>query len=372
MIIFVAISIFVISLSMPFDFLHAEDEKAVFPDSVEISGRARTRYGHTDYSDSDIKKDSVQLYFRLHGMIPFNPYVSVAASIASGSGKPSSNNITLSEGFSDKPVHLHTAEIRVNPYVQWITLILGKMDNPLYRPASSQMMWDSDVSPEGFAGKADYSVMEKVKLFGRGGLFMLTADKLSKHAFLASTQLGVELNFFSISTTIFAGYHNAFNNSLALPYTEGSNTLIISADENERNRYFYDYNVLETGIELSRTFFNYLSTTVFFHLTENIAENAEETNAFSVGMKAGSSEFSSPGNWKFNIDYRRVEHNAFLDVYSHSNFYGGETGAEGLSLSASTVIYNPLSLKLFYGYHSGLYEHQETIHTFMADLNVSF
>lgn len=367
---FVTVSIFVIFLSMPQDFLHADDGKPVFLDSVQMSGKFRIKYSHTDSSDSDTKKDKGQLYFRLHGMIPFNSYISAAVSIASGSGNPSSNNITLDEGFSDKPVHLHTAEIRINPYVQWMTFIVGKMDNPLYRPAKSQMMWDSDVTPEGFAGKADYSVLKGIKLFGRGGLFMLTADKLSKHAFFASAQLGAELNFFSISTTIFAGYNNAFNNSLALPYTAGSNTLIIS--ENERDRYRYDYDVLETGIELSRTFFDYLSTTVFFHLTENIAVNAEETNAFSVGMKVGSSEFSSPGNWKFYMDYRRVEHNAFLDVYSQSTFYEGKTGAEGLTLSTSAVIYNPLSLKLFYGYHSGLYEHQEALHTFMLDLNVSF
>ena len=123
--------------------------------SSEFSGDFRYRHERIDdqkFNDAgDESTDSrvrQRLRLRLQMDAKINPKVSVTARFASGTADAASTNESLDGGFQSKNAWLDLAYLTYKP-VDGAKVLAGKMKNPFMRVGKSQLIWDSDVNPEG-------------------------------------------------------------------------------------------------------------------------------------------------------------------------------------------------------------------------------
>lgn len=54
-----------------------------------------------------------------------------------------------------------------------------------------------------------------------------------------------------------------------------------------------------------------------------------DDEGFLAGIKVGAKKIKNPGQWQACYSYRRLERDAFLDVFPDSDFYSSKTGVKG-------------------------------------------
>ena len=67
-----------------------------------------------------------------------------------------------------------------------------------------------------------------------------------------------------------------------------------------------------------------------------------------VGVKIGHKKVKTAGQWQFKYLYRRLERDAWLDIFPDSDFFGGATHAEGHEIIAVLGVYKNVSVAIDY------------------------
>ncbi len=141
-----------------------EEKKAeIIPETLKWASRLnwfgdfRYRYEYIDDDGADSEdRHRNRIRARLGLGVKLGDEWDLGFRIATGngevSGDPVSTNQTLDEAFSKKPLWLDQAFFGYHP--QWLkgfNVIGGKMENPFYRVGKNELIWDSDLTPEGVA-----------------------------------------------------------------------------------------------------------------------------------------------------------------------------------------------------------------------------
>ncbi|RKX30364.1 MAG: hypothetical protein DRP46_05640, partial [Candidatus Zixiibacteriota bacterium] len=145
------INIFVFSIMMLLGgSLLAKD----WTESLKIKGDFRYRHEMIDQEDKDTRnRHRIRARIDLIGTV--NEETKVVVGISSGSTDPVSNNQTLTDAFSSKGLLIDKACVEYSPKAApGLMLTAGKMYNPFYKPAESELVWDSDIRQEGI--RAEY------------------------------------------------------------------------------------------------------------------------------------------------------------------------------------------------------------------------
>ena len=77
--------------------------------------------------------------------------LATAERLSSGNGNPISTNLTLDDAFTKKAIWLDLAYFKWSPKETGLSIFGGKMENPFYRVGGNQLIYDSDLTPEGIA-----------------------------------------------------------------------------------------------------------------------------------------------------------------------------------------------------------------------------
>jgi hypothetical protein len=85
----------------------------------------------------------------------------------------------------------------------------------------------------------------------------------------------------------------------------------------------------------------------------------------------GHKKTSTPGQWQFTYQYRRLERDAWPDILPDSDFFGGATNAEGHEIIAVVGVYKNVSLGIDY-YHAEEIEGDTEEDVFQFDVSFSF
>jgi hypothetical protein len=113
------------------------------------------------------------------------------------------------------------------------------------------------------------------------------------------------------------------------------NTLDHSSGSNSRFpdlTYQYDFDAPVISAELGfknpfgQTFIPYIG--LFGEYVTN-PDADDDDQGFIAGLRAGHTSMKKFGNWFFEYSYRRLEKDAWPDVFPDSDFYGGATNAQG-------------------------------------------
>lgn len=248
-----------------------------------------------------------------------------------------STNQTFEDSFSKKPINLDYAYAKYSP-LPWASLIGGKMklDSVIWEPGD--LIWDTDITPEGAALNIDKTLMvgeTKLPLFAKVGLYPL--DEVSGSGddpVLYVAQAG--FNGIALTDTISA------KPAIAYMYSSTKkDTLETSSSTNSSPR--NDFGMFSPALELSiKNPFKALQVPMldipylalfgeYVQNTHTIIKDKSESG-FMAGVKFGAEKVAGWKDWQVRYNYARLERDAVLDILPDSDRYGGATSVRGHEL----------------------------------------
>ena len=314
-----------------------EENKSDFvaPDWVNnLKWSGDFRYRHETLTTNEGEGDNLinkrrrnRIRARLGLKAKVNDEVDAIFRIATGSSDtPTSTNQTIGNGFTSKELWLDLG------YVDWhpdsypgLNVYAGKMKNPFYRVGGNQVIWDSDVNPEGGALTYKKSLNGSTEATLVGGAFWLEERDTDADAGYFGIQSMLKHKFDDDShLTGGASYYNIGNiNSKGV--TGAGNFMGNTVDAGTTN-YKYDFDLIEFFGEYGFKC-NGMPVTVFGNYVENTAAAGSLNTAYSIGAQLNKAK--KPGSWQFKASYREVESDAVFGGLSDSDFIDGGTGGKG-------------------------------------------
>lgn len=309
----------VATLIMSFSPVRAEDKS--WTDQIDFSGDFRLRYEGID-EEFEVERNRMRFRSRFGFSATASDNVKVVLRLATGGGNPVSTNQSFDDGFSTKDIGVDLA------YVDWqisdtLNVYGGKMKNPFFRPGSTPLVWDGDLTPEGLAIK--YSAGS---VFAAVGGFSVEERSNSDDSLLYVAQGGVRYPFGeSNKLTVGVGYiayTNTIGNEAFYNGKAKGNTLDID------DLYVFEYINTEVFAQVDTKLADW-PVQIFAHYAKN-NEVSRENIAIAYGAKIGSSKDS--GQAQFTWIYEDIEADSVIGTFNDSDFGGGGTDAKGHLLKA--------------------------------------
>ena len=305
---------------------------------------------------------------RLNFEDQINDKVKIVVGIATDGGTSRSNNYTLGgsknsnttsgtgitnqDDFGKPQLILNKAYAVYTP-TNWMTVMAGKMDNPIWEPANSTFMWDPDITPEGGAIKLEKKINDYVTPFALGAVYdmhdLQTTAAQKTDIYMLASQAGIkgdltEKVYYKLGAT---WYDISNPNRQFLNETLGSNTMTgaLTAGTPASNRLMYSFNDVLVGgadIGINDPFgemlpspINIAQIGVFGDIADNVSNNSNTTfkntqnKAWEIGGYAGNSAINGWGTWKLQSCYKVIERDSWLDSLPDDDFYSGYTDTKG-------------------------------------------
>ena len=348
-----------------------EVKKSVLPDWVKntkLTGDFRLRYEYKRDKGSEVATNRPRFRLRAGLEDQVNDKVKVGFMLATGvsdtsSGGIRSNNQTMTGFFNKKPVILDKAFVEYTPK-KWVTLIGGKMANPIWEPMS--LVWDSDLTPEGGAVKLNGKLNSSLDLFANLGALTIN-DVGQGDPYIGFIQPGVEWHATkdtSVKTAIaLYGYANVKGKPyFTLTNYTGTNSGTTGFGT---GNYLYNYDAVNPTLEVNfdrllekldnfginvPSFLDVPYVSLFGSFLHNV-NGAKEANAYIGGIKVGNKKISKFGDWQFSYAYKVLERDSVLDILPDDDFYSGKTNTRGNEYFFEYGLSKNTSLKLNY-YHT--------------------
>lgn len=319
-----------------------EEKKAdVIPDSLKWasklswSGDLRYRYEYIDDDGADTDSRSRnRIRARLGLGVKVNDEWDLGFRLATGngevSGDPVSTNQTLDEAFSKKPIWLDQAFFGYHP--QWFKgagVTGGKMENPFYKPGKNELIWDSDLTPEGVALTYGTSLTEKTTLNWVAGGFWVNEESSGGDTSLWGIQ-GYVKHQIDKPTYVLGGaswfdYGNIQGEESLADEWNADDDAFFGNTATAGDLFALDYDLFELfaefGAEVAK-----LPVAVFGDYVQNTAADDEDTG-WLVGVAINKAK--DPGSWQVEWDYRELERDAVVGQFCASDFIGGGAGGKG-------------------------------------------
>jgi hypothetical protein len=326
-------------------------------EKVKLSGDLRVRYEHIDDDRKDDDRNRGRIRARLKASAALSDELDVAIRLSTGSevdadgsaeGDPVSGNQTFDNAWSMKNIWVSQAYADWHPaMVEGLHVLGGKVGHPFIVPVDSELIWDSDVNPEG--GVITYHrEMEPVELFANAYGFYVIENSSDADPALWGAQGALKFNFetFDNSAHAMAGvsYYDFTHIEGEAPLVDGDsfgNTLVGGLYEEDFNL----FNIFgEVGFKVA-AFDQEFPITVFGDWVQN-SEASDEDTGYSFGVKLGKAK--KPGQWDIRYLYKDIEQNAVFGTFTDSDFGGGGTDAEGHEINLKYVLAKNWSLGVSY------------------------
>jgi hypothetical protein len=318
------------------DTLSAFDQKLAWAAKTQFKGDVRFRQEnvHNDGVPNNKDQDRQRIRARLGAYSEINPQVDTGIRIATGSNDDArSTNQDLNNYFDKKQIWLDQGYIDYHPdAIKNLHLVGGKM--PQQWVSMGDIIWDSDINPEGLAVTYKYPLSGSTELFGSAGHYTLK-DNVDgegvqfKHDLrLYAGQLGARFAITDSMKMTLGGSLYAYDNddSSACP-TSGTVTTpcALAVNGNSPGEQFKLY---EGFGQL-----DFSNLPVPLSIYGQYVNNADASNDQDTGWLAGVKSKL----YGFNVDYnyRDVQRNAVVGAFTDSDFANGFTGSRGSKLKVS-------------------------------------
>lgn len=314
-------------------------------EKIKFKGDFRNRFEYIedetvlDSNGDEVKRYRERIRFRIGATADIGKDLKVGFRIASGeSADPVSTNQSLTTGFSKKGITLDLAyadyKASESSPMSGFQAVVGKMDNPFYKPGGSDLIWDNDITPEGLYVSYSKEIGEKFELKGLlGGFWIQERSAAADSGMLAfeiignfkpteNLSLGLGLSYFN--------YGNAQNNGPFFDSTKGfGNTLNGTA-------YDADFDLFNIGFEIGYKF-EFAPIKFFIDFVNNSGAETDLDTGFLVGFSLG--KISGAKSWMVSISYRELEADAAVGAFTDSDISGGGTDIDGIKFAAEYAIY---------------------------------
>lgn len=336
-----------------------------WPERIKISGDFRYRHDHTDEEDSSSSgrwENGVDRH-RIRARLMVEAIISddwdVVFRIASGSGtsgdsdtaSPISTNQDLEDAFSSKHLWLDLAYFKWHPEARkGLNVSGGKMKNPFYRAGKNQLIWDSDLNPEGIAVQYVKSLSDVDDMLLRGGGFWVDESGSGVDTSLWGAQAYWKHTIGNPDYVLAGASYYDYGNlegrgSLASTYSSSTtffgNTSsgAVFKDDYDIFEAFGEYGFKCAGMPLA----------VFGSWVQNVAATtANEDTGWLVGGKLN--KIKAPGSWQLVYDYRYLQADAVVGGFTESDFLSSRTDSRGHKFAFQYQLAKNLRAELIY-YH---------------------
>jgi len=330
-------------------------------ENVKIKGDFRYRHEIIDQELKEIRhRQRIRARINIEGKV--SEYGKIFVGISSGSSDPVSNNQTLGDAFSSKDVLLDIAYFELNcSKVDGLQFLGGKTKNPFFLPGGSELIWDSDIRPEGITAgyhrgfdnisiglvASGQWIMERS---GNDDSYLAGGQGVLGYKNNDNTSINIGGSYFSYGNVknygLFYEDDNSFGNSA---YTTSDTSMsVIGTDTSyslsEHHYYMYDYELVELFAEATHHFNNIPVTVMGDYVTNTAVDSLK--NGWMFGLKVGKTK--KPGSWNLKYVYREVEKDAVFGLYTDSDFRGGGTNAKGHEISAGYQLMDHTTLAVTY------------------------
>ena len=254
-----------------------------------------------------------------------NDEVDLGFQMASGSSAevdsdPASTNQTLDNGFSSKNIWLDLAYADYHPNaIEGLHLLAGKMKNPFYKPGKAELIWDGDLNPEGGAIKYEHAFDDDTAVFANAGGFWIEESSSNADSGLFGAQLGLRQDFDSVSILGGVSYFH-FGNTEGEPFFFEDDSFGNTGDGD--GNYKEDFEDVEVFAELGFALAD-VPISVYGDYVNNVAADGSDDTGWLVGITA------KPAPFELRYNYRDIEADAVLGLFTDSDFRGGGTDGKG-------------------------------------------
>lgn len=309
-----------------------------------FKGDLRLRYQFEDET-GDTGRHRGRFRYRLSIGAEVIEGLKVGFGIASGGDDPRSTNQTFQDTFSSKSIRIDLAFAEYKP-VAWLSIMAGKFKNPLWTP--SDLLWDSDIRPEGVSVVIDRKVAPGVSVFFGTGLFVLDEISGGSDPLMLPFQGGVKIHLAKqVVLRLAATYYEFVDvQGKRLDFSAGTNTL-------RGDVLAFDYDAVNVSAELGfvELFGPVLPYIGVFGEYVHSFDPSNDNNGFLGGVSIGHRKISATGHWQLKYMYRRLERDAWPDALPDSDFFGGGTNAQGHEVILVVGIVKHVSAGIDY-YHT--------------------
>ena len=318
-------------------FEEKKSEYGVAPDWVKKItpfGDFRYRYESLDDKDDDDEElGNERRRNRIRARLGFKAEIDdewdTIFRIATGSSDTAtSTNQTLDDSFEEKDLWLDLAYADWHPQTYpGLNVFMGKMKNPFYRVGKNQLIWDSDVNPEGGAASYEFVLDDSTIATLVGGAFWLNERESDADAGYFGIQ-GMLKRQFDDGSHLLGGvsYYDIGNIDSKTSAGSGVSLMGNTPTTPGSTIYEYDYDIVEGFAEYGWKC-NGMPVAVFGNYLENtVAPNGNNT-AYSIGAQLNKAK--EPGSWQFKASYREIESDAAFGGLTDSDFIDGGTGGKG-------------------------------------------
>jgi Putative porin len=334
----------------------------------------RYQYDENDATTSGLttatKRERARIRLRLGLEGKISEGWKVKAGLASGSADPRSTNQTLQDNFSSKPIQLDYAYATYDPD-EYFKVLAGKIENKNTVWMPSNLLWDSDINPEGLEIKLQCN---ENKIFINTGYFIIDEISAGADPSMFFIQPGIDLKLDDINLKGAFNYY-ATNSVEGLAYSNigfggGTNSRIGTPAS-----FQYDYDCWGMSGEVGKKEFiedvlDYGA--VFFDYIYN-PDPSSENIGYLVGLKAGDEKIKDAGNWQAMINYRELEKDAWLDFLTNSSFLSGKTDVKGLEFVLQYAVKENISVGFtYYNAQTIKSSTEEDENSLLVDFNLKF
>jgi len=338
-------------------------EGAGLPDSIKwienikMSGDFRYRHDHLDIKKSNgrwadgVDRNRIRARLMLEAII--NDEWDVAFRIASGSDKsPVSTNQDLEDAFSKKDLWLDLAYFTWHPAAhEELRVFGGKMKNAFYRAGKNQLIFDSDLNPEGLAVQHVTPLSEVDQLFLNGGGFWVDEFSGGVDTSLWGAQAYLKHTIgnpdYLITGASYYDYGNLEGRGALSSTYSSIETFFGNANTGADGVYSSDYDIFEAFGEYG---FEYCGRplAVFGSWARNLVASTSQDTGWLIGGKLNKAK--EPGSWELSYDYRNLEADAVVGGFTESDFFGSFTNSKGHKFGFKYQLAKNLQAGLIY-YH---------------------
>ncbi|MGE0173083.1 MAG: putative porin [Oligoflexales bacterium] len=322
---------------------------AVNAQDLAWSGDLRYRMEQKDFGEKGGTDPDADLNHRIRARfgVTAKPTTNLSLGFRIATGKAetaTSTNQTLTGDFSKKPAMIDLAYFTLQP-VPEAQVTAGKMKLLFLSSAQSDLVWDTDVTPEGLMTTYEAN-LGTVSLIPQVGHFLI-ADRAGKDdANMGMGGLGVRVSTDSFKL-LFAGSLYSFSNLKGFEAdAKGNSTDEVTPDGTKPDEtidlYAEKYEVQDLYLQVS-TAFGSIPVTVFANAITN-SKVDEENKGSLFGLKVGEAKGDVP--WAVAYNYRKLESDATIGALTDADIGGGGTGVEGSKFQFQWAFNNNLTSSL--------------------------
>lgn len=298
---------------------------ADWTENLKVGGDLRYRYESIDDDTKEGARTRNRYRARIGIKAKANDNVALGFTLATaGTSAPYSNNQTLENGAIARGLNVNQAYFKWHPQgnKSW-SVLGGKFKNPFYVPIKSELVFDSDIRPEGIAAQyknnlmffnAGFLPMEHIKPGSKGSN---AEDNIN----LTGIQAGIKTKMSGLK---FAAGFALYNLDLQ-GQKSFTNSGSFTGNSNNGTVYTYGYAMQNIFVELG-TKIGSQKVTFFADFVTNSDADAEDQGS-SYGFKIG--KVKKPGSMDFRYLYKEVEKDAVIGFMTDSDFRGDGTDGKG-------------------------------------------